>query len=50
MVPREDFAHAALAAVVEAKYVVSNNREFLRSMRGKFMCVTPKSLVEIAHL
>ena len=49
-IPKEDLAHAALATAVEVKYVVSNNREFLRSMKGKFRCMTPKSFVEIAHL
>ena len=49
-VPKEDLTHAALAAAVDAKYVVSNNREFLRSLKDKFKCVTPKSFVETAHL
>jgi len=49
-IPKEDLLHAALATVVGAKYVVSNNREFLRSLKSKFKCVTPKSFVEIVHL
>ena len=49
-VPKEDVAHAALAIAVEAKYIISNNREFLRSMKGKFGCVTPDAFVEIARL
>lgn len=49
-VPKEDIAHAALAAAVKAKYIISNNREFLRSLEGKFRCVTPKSFVETIHL
>ena len=49
-VPKEDIVHAALATAVRATYVISNNREFLRSLKGEFECVTPKSFVEIVHL
>jgi len=49
-VPKEDIVHAALATAVKAKYIISNNREFLRSLKGKFRCVTPKSFVETVHL
>jgi len=49
-VPKEDIAHAALATAVKAKYIISNNREFLRSLKGKFRCVTPKSFVEMTDL
>ena len=49
-VPKEDIAHAALATAVKAKYIISNNREFLRLLKGKFRCATPKSFVEIVHL
>ncbi len=49
-VPKEDIVHAALATAVNAKYIISNNREFLRSLRGMFRCATPKSFVESVHL
>jgi predicted nucleic acid-binding protein len=49
-VPKEDIAHAALATAVNAKYIISNNREFLRSLKGKFKCVAPKSFVEMVRL
>lgn len=49
-VPKEDVAHAALATAVEAEYIISNNREFLRSLKGKFKCVTPKSFAEMLDL
>lgn len=49
-VPKEDIAHAALATAVKAKYIISNNRKFLRSLKDKFRCVTPKSFVETVHL
>jgi predicted nucleic acid-binding protein len=51
-VPTEDIVHAALAAATGADYIVSNNREFLRSLDAKsgFKCVTPKSFVEMFHL
>lgn len=49
-VPKEDIAHAALPTAADAKYIISNNREFLRSLRGKFRCVMPKSFVELVHL
>jgi len=49
-VPKEDIAHAALATAAKAKYIISHNREFLRSLNGKFRCVTPKSFVEIIHV
>lgn len=51
-VPREDLVHAALAAATGVEHVISNNRKFLRSLRGefKFKCVTPKSFVKIARL
>ena len=45
-VPKEDIMHAALAVSVKAKYIISNNREFLCSLKGEFRCVTPKSFVE----
>ena len=35
-VPKEDTIHAALATAVNAEYIISNNREFLRSLRAKF--------------
>jgi len=49
LVPEEDIAHAALAAAAGAKYVISNNKEFLRSLKGKlgFKCVTPKSFIKL---
>ena len=48
-IPDEDIAHAALAAAVGAEYVISNNKEFLRSLKGKlgFKCVTPKSFIKL---
>lgn len=51
-VPREDLVHAALATAAEVEYVISNNRKFLRSLRGKFKfkCMTPKSFVKAARL
>lgn len=49
-VPKEDISHAALATAVRAEYIISNNREFLRSLDDKFRCVTPKSFVEMVHL
>ena len=49
-VPKEDVAHAALAAAVGGKYIISNNREFLRSLKGRFRYVTPKSFVATVHL
>lgn len=50
VVPDEDVVHAALASASKVQYVISNNREFLRSLRGEFRCLTPKSFVEIVHL
>lgn len=49
LVPEEDIAHAALAAAVGAEYVISNNKDFLRSLGGKlgFKCVTPKSFIKL---
>lgn len=49
LVPEEDIAHAALAAAVVAEYVISNNKDFLRSLKGKlgFKCVTPRSFVRL---
>jgi len=49
LVPEEDIAHAALAVAVRAEYVISNNKEFLRSLKGKlgFKCVTPKSFIKL---
>ena len=51
-VPTEDIVHAALAAATGADCIISNNREFLRSLETKFRfkCVTPKSFVEMFHL
>ena len=49
-VPREDVVHVALAAAVGAEYIISNNREFLRSLMGKFRCITPKSFAETVRL
>ena len=49
-IPKEDSLHVALAVAVDAKYIISNNREFLRSLKGKFRCMTPKSFMEIVHL
>ncbi len=47
-VPREDVVHAALAVAVGAKYIVSNNRKFLRSLGAEsgLKCLTPESFVE----
>lgn len=51
-VPDEDVVHAALGVASGAEYLVSNNKEFLRSLKGKFKfrCLTPKSFVERARL
>ena len=49
-VPKEDVVHAALAVAVRAEYIISNNREFLRSLVGKFRCITPKSFAERVRL
>jgi hypothetical protein len=49
LVPEENIAHAALAAAVGAEYVISNNKDFLRSLGGKlgFKCVTPKLFIKL---
>lgn len=49
-VPDEDLMHAALAIATKVRYVISNNREFLRSLRGEFECLTPKSFVQAVRL
>lgn len=49
-VPEEDIVHAALATAVKAEYIISNNREFLRSLKGKFRCMAPKSFVKTIKL
>lgn len=48
LVPNEDVVHAALGVVSGAEYLVSNNKEFLQSLEGKFKfrCLTPRSFVE----
>lgn len=47
-VPSEDVVHAALASAMGARYVISNNRKFLRSLEAEsgVKCLTPKSFVE----
>lgn len=49
-VPREDVIHAALASAANAKYIISNNREFLRSLKDRFKCATPEEFVRVFHL
>lgn len=49
LIPEEDLRHFVSCVIAEADYLISNNREFLKSSKNNyFECTTPKEFLRKA--
>ena len=47
LIPKEDLRHFVSCVIVDADYLISNNREFLKKSRNDyFECLTPKEYLK----
>lgn len=51
LIPREDLRHFVSCIIAEADYLISNNREFLKSSKNNsFECLEPKEFLKKVKL
>lgn len=47
LIPKEDLRHFVSCVIAEADYLISNNRDFLKSSKNNyFECLTPKEFLK----